>query len=157
MKKYKNVYILLLLFLFVLIYSFKKYHLYNLEINNLKKISLKKEKLLKNNINLKKEIVYLDEYKNLAISSETEFLKIIFNLIEISNLKLIDSSSLVKKAEDEKYELFYKTFKIKGDLLNFYYFLNYIFLTSIYIDTKYTDIEIDYNEIIISLGYIILK
>ena len=154
-KKYSKYIIINLLILFY--YAYRTYSSYNELKQRNDSILLEISELnnnyenLENRINVKEnyEIDFNDKY----IVGE-EFIKMIHVLSNESKLKLIDSSSPVEKLKDNKTTLQYITFRFVGDFKSFYEFMYYVYNTSLYIDTTYTDIHIYEDNFEISIGYL---
>lgn len=151
-----KTYIISLTIFLNLSYSVYRYYDYknvfnDYEILNVKYLNLKKE--LDTEINAKNEEKYIDQ-DDKVIASDSFFISMIYEISNISGLKLVSMSDLVTKDSNDKYTLNYIVFRFKGNMKMFYNFLYLIFNANYYIDTSRTEIKIDGTYFDISLGYL---
>lgn len=151
-----KIYIISLTIFLNLSYSVYRYYDYknvfnDYEILNVKYLNLKKE--LDTEINTKNEERYINQDDKL-IASNSFFISMIYEISNISGLKLVSMSDLVTKDSNDKYTLNYIVFRFKGNMKMFYNFLYLIFNANYYIDTSRTEIKIDGTYFDISLGYL---
>lgn len=151
-----KIYIISLTIFLNLSYSVYRYYDYknvfnDYEILNVKYLNLKKE--LDTEINTKNEEKYINQDDKL-IASNSFFISMIYEISNISGLKLVSMSDLVTKDSNDKYTLNYIVFRFKGNMKMFYNFLYLIFNANYYIDTSRTEIKIDGTYFDISLGYL---
>ena len=118
---------------------------------NTKYLNLQKE--LDSKINDKSEDEFINQ-DDKTISSNSFFISMIYDISNISGLKLVSMSDFVTKDSDDKYTLNYIVFRFKGNMKMFYNFLYLIFNANYYIDTSKTEIKIDETYFDISLGYL---
>ena len=151
-----KIYILTLTIFLNLSYTAYKYYDYKKEFRdyemlNTKYLNLQKE--LDSKINDKSEGESINQ-DDKTISSNSFFISMIYDISNISGLKLVSMSDLVTKDSDDKYTLNYIVFRFKGNMKMFYNFLYLIFNANYYIDTSKTEIKIDETYFDISLGYL---
>lgn len=151
-----KIYILTLTIFLNLSYTAYKYYDYKKEFRdyemlNTKYLNLQKE--LDSKINDKSEDEYINQ-DDKTISSNSFFISMIYDISNISGLKLVSMSDFVTKDSDDKYTLNYIVFRFKGNMKMFYNFLYLIFNANYYIDTSKTEIKIDETYFDISLGYL---
>lgn len=151
-----KIYILTLTIFLNLSYTAYKYYDYKKEFRdyemlNTKYLNLQKE--LDSKINDKSEDESINQ-DDKTISSNSFFISMIYDISNISGLKLVSMSDLVTKDSDDKYTLNYIVFRFKGNMKMFYNFLYLIFNANYYIDTSKTEIKIDETYFDISLGYL---
>lgn len=151
-----KTYIISLTIFLNLSYSVYRYYDYknvfnDYEILNVKYLNLKKE--LDTEINAKNEEKYINQ-DDKVIASDSFFISMIYEISNISGLKLVSMSDLVTKDSNDKYTLNYIVFRFKGNMKMFYNFLYLIFNANYYIDTSRTEIKIDGTYFDISLGYL---
>ena len=151
-----KIYIISLTIFLNLFYSVYRYYDYknvfnDYKILNVKYLNLKKE--LDTEINAKNEERYINQDDKL-IASNSFFISMIYEISNISGLKLVSMSDLVTKDSNDKYTLNYIVFRFKGNMKMFYNFLYLIFNANYYIDTSRTEIKIDGTYFDISLGYL---
>ena len=151
-----KIYILTLTIFLNLSYTAYKYYDYKKEFRdyemlNTKYLNLQKE--LDSKINDKSEDESINQ-DDKTISSNSFFISMIYDISNISGLKLVSMSDFVTKDSDDKYTLNYIVFRFKGNMKMFYNFLYFIFNANYYIDTSKTEIKIDETYFDISLGYL---
>lgn len=151
-----KIYILTLTIFLNLSYTAYKYYDYKKEFRdyemlNTKYLNLQKE--LDSKINDKSEDESINQ-DDKTISSNSFFISMIYDISNISGLKLVSISDFVTKDSDDKYTLNYIVFRFKGNMKMFYNFLYLIFNANYYIDTSKTEIKIDETYFDISLGYL---
>ena len=151
-----KIYILTLTIFLNLSYTAYKYYDYKKEFRdyemlNTKYLNLQKE--LDSKINDKSEDESINQ-DDKTISSNSFFISMIYDISNISGLKLVSMSDFVTKDSDDKYTLNYIVFRFKGNMKMFYNFLYLIFNANYYIDTSRTEIKIDGTYFDISLGYL---
>ena len=151
-----KIYILTLTIFLNLSYTAYKYYDYKKEFRdyemlNTKYLNLQKE--LDSKINDKSEDESINQ-DDKTISSNSFFISMIYDISNVSGLKLVSMSDLVTKDSDDKYTLNYIVFRFKGNMKMFYNFLYLIFNANYYIDTSKTEIKIDETYFDISLGYL---
>ena len=151
-----KIYILTLTIFLNLSYTAYKYYDYKKEFRdyemlNTKYLNLQKE--LDSKINDKSEGESINQ-DDKTISSNSFFISMIYDISNISGLKLVSMSDLVTKDSDDKYTLNYIVFRFKGNMKMFYNFLYLIFNANYYIDTSKTETKIDETYFDISLGYL---
>ena len=151
-----KIYILTLTIFLNLSYTAYKYYDYKKEFRdyemlNTKYLNLQKE--LDSKINDKSEDEFINQ-DDKTISSNSFFISMIYDISNISGLKLVSMSDFVTKDSDDKYKLNYIVFRFKGNMKMFYNFLYLIFNANYYIDTSKTEIKIDETYFDISLGYL---
>lgn len=151
-----KIYILTLTIFLNLSYTAYKYYDYKKEFRdyemlNTKYLNLQKE--LDSKINDKSEDESINQ-DDKTISSNSFFISMIYDISNISGLKLVSMSDFVTKDSDDKYTLNYIVFRFKGNMKMFYNFLYLIFNANYYIDTSKTEIKIDETYFDISLGYL---
>ena len=151
-----KIYILTLTIFLNLSYTAYKYYDYKKEFRdyemlNTKYLNLQKE--LDSKINDKSEDESINQ-DDKTISSNSFFISMIYDISNISGLKLVSMSDFVTKDSDDKYTLNYIVFRFKGNMKMFYNFLYLIFNANYYIDTSKTEIKIDEIYFDISLGYL---
>ena len=151
-----KIYILTLTIFLNLSYTAYKYYDYKKEFRdyemlNTKYLNLQKE--LDSKINNKSEDESINQ-DDKTISSNSFFISMIYDISNISGLKLVSMSDFVTKDSDDKYTLNYIVFRFKGNMKMFYNFLYLIFNANYYIDTSKTEIKIDETYFDISLGYL---
>lgn len=151
-----KIYILTLTIFLNLSYTAYKYYDYKKEFRdyemlNTKYLNLQKE--LDSKINDKSEDEFINQ-DDKTISSNSFFISMIYDISNISGLKLVSMSDFVTKDSDDKYTLNYIVFRFKGNMKMFYNFLYLIFNANYYIDTSKTEIKIDETYFDISLGYL---
>ena len=151
-----KIYILTLTIFLNLSYTSYKYYDYKKEFRdyemlNTKYLNLQKE--LDSKINDKSEDESINQ-DDKTISSNSFFISMIYDISNISGLKLVSMSDFVTKDSDDKYTLNYIVFRFKGNMKMFYNFLYLIFNANYYIDTSKTEIKIDETYFDISLGYL---
>lgn len=151
-----KIYILTLTIFLNLSYTAYKYYdckkeFRDYEMLNTKYLNLQKE--LDSKINDKSEDESINQ-DDKTISSNSFFISMIYDISNVSGLKLVSMSDLVTKDSDDKYTLNYIVFRFKGNMKMFYNFLYLIFNANYYIDTSKTEIKIDETYFDISLGYL---
>ena len=151
-----KIYILTLTIFLNLSYTAYKYYDYKKEFRdyemlNTKYLNLQKELDSKITNKSEDESIHQDDK---TISSNSFFISMIYDISNISGLKLVSMSDFVTKDSDDKYTLNYIVFRFKGNMKMFYNFLYLIFNANYYIDTSKTEIKIDETYFDISLGYL---
>ena len=151
-----KIYILTLTIFLNLSYTAYKYYDYKKEFRDYEMLNTKYlnlQKKLDSKINDKSEDESINQDDKI-ISSNSFFISMIYDISNISGLKLVSMSDLVTKDSDDKYTLNYIVFRFKGNMKMFYNFLYLIFNANYYIDTSKTEIKIDETYFDISLGYL---
>ena len=151
MKKIYFIPLILFLNISYGLYRFYEYKEFkgDYELLNNKYIELK-ERL---NIEDKNEEGYIN-YDDKVIKSNSFFISMIYEISNISGLKLVSTSEFVPKDSDGEYTLNYIVFRFEGNMKMFYNFLYLIFNANYYIDTSRTEIRMDGRWFDISLGYL---
>ena len=151
-----KIYSLTLTIFLNLSYTAYKYYDYKKEFRDYEMLNTKYlnlQKKLDSKINDKSEDESINQDDKI-ISSNSFFISMIYDISNISGLKLVSMSDLVTKDSDDKYTLNYIVFRFKGNMKMFYNFLYLIFNANYYIDTSKTEIKIDETYFDISLGYL---
>lgn len=153
MKKEVIIFLSLILLMYFPFIKYKDY----IEIRNSNK--LKEEEL--NYLKLELEDLYKININKKSINSinyefveDNDFFNRVYELCYEEGLVLINISNIVEKSRNDEYILNYVEFKLNGTLEQLGKFLKKIYEDKIYIDNSRTNINLNYNEYIISLGYI---
>jgi|GEM_PF-3583755 hypothetical protein len=153
MKKIYFIPLILFLNISYGLYRFYEYKEFkgDYELLNNKYIELKER--LNIEIEDKNEEGYIN-YDDKVIKSNSFFISMIYEISNISGLKLVSTSEFVPKDSDGEYTLNYIVFRFEGNMKMFYNFLYLIFNANYYIDTSRTEIRMDGRWFDISLGYL---
>ena len=153
MKKMYFIPLILFLNISYGLYRFYEYKEFkgDYELLNNKYIELKER--LNIEIEDKNEEGYIN-YDDKVIKSNSFFISMIYEISNISGLKLVSTSEFVPKDSDGEYTLNYIVFRFEGNMKMFYNFLYLIFNANYYIDTSRTEIRMDGRWFDISLGYL---
>ena len=153
MKKIYFIPLILFLNISCGLYRFYEYKEFkgDYELLNNKYIELKER--LNIEIEDKNEEGYIN-YDDKVIKSNSFFISMIYEISNISGLKLVSTSEFVPKDSDGEYTLNYIVFRFEGNMKMFYNFLYLIFNANYYIDTSRTEIRMDGRWFDISLGYL---
>lgn len=152
----KKIYFILLILFLNISYGLYRFYEYkefkgDYELLNNKYIELKER--LNIEIEDKNEEGYIN-YDDKVIKSNSFFISMIYEISNISGLKLVSTSEFVPKDSDGEYTLNYIVFRFEGNMKMFYNFLYLIFNANYYIDTSRTEIRMDGRWFDISLGYL---
>ncbi len=153
MKKIYFIPLILFLNISYGLYRFYEYKEFrgDYELLNNKYIELRER--LNVEIEDKNEEGYIN-YDDKVIKSNSFFISMIYEISNISGLKLVSTSEFVPKDSDGEYTLNYIVFRFEGNMKMFYNFLYLIFNANYYIDTSRTEIRMDGRWFDISLGYL---
>lgn len=153
MKKIYFIPLILFLNISYGLYRFYEYKEFkgDYELLNNKYIELRER--LNIEIEDKNEEGYIN-YDDKVIKSNSFFISMIYEISNISGLKLVSTSEFVPKDSDGEYTLNYIVFRFEGNMKMFYNFLYLIFNANYYIDTSRTEIRMDGRWFDISLGYL---
>ena len=153
MKKIYFIPLILFLNISYGLYRFYEYKEFkgDYELLNNKYIELRER--LNIEIEDKNEEGYIN-YDDKVIKSNSFFISMIYEISNISGLKLVSTSEFVPKDSDGEYTLNYIVFRFEGNMKMFYNFLYLIFNANYYIDTSRTEIRMDGRWFAISLGYL---
>ena len=153
MKKIYFIPLILFLNISYGLYRFYEYKEFkgDYELLNNKYIELKER--LNIEIEDKNEEGYIN-YDDKVIKSNSFFISMIYEISNISGLKLVSTSEFIPKDSDGEYTLNYIVFRFEGNMKMFYNFLYLIFNANYYIDTSRTEIRMDGRWFDISLGYL---
>ena len=153
MKKIYFIPLILFLNISYGLYRFYEYKEFkgDYELLNNKYIELRER--LNIEIEDKNEEGYIN-YDDKVIKSNSFFISMIYEISNISGLKLVSTSEFVPKDSDGEYALNYIVFRFEGNMKMFYNFLYLIFNANYYIDTSRTEIRMDGRWFDISLGYL---
>ena len=154
--KYEKIYFIPLILFLNISYGLYRFYEYkefkgDYELLNNKYIELKER--LNIEIEDKNEEGYIN-YDDKVIKSNSFFISMIYEISNISGLKLVSTSEFVPKDSDGEYTLNYIVFRFEGNMKMFYNFLYLIFNANYYIDTSRTEIRMDGRWFDISLGYL---
>ena len=149
----KKIYFIPLILFLNISYGLYRFYEYkeDYELLNNKYIELKER--LNIEIEDKNEEGYIN-YDDKVIKSNSFFISMIYEISNISGLKLLSTSEFVPKDSDGEYTLNYIVFRFEGNMKMFYNFLYLIFNANYYIDTSRTEIRMDGRWFDISLGYL---
>lgn len=152
----KKIYFILLILFLNISYGLYRFYEYkefkgDYELLNNKYIELRER--LNIEIEDKNEEGYIN-YDDKVIKSNSFFISMIYEISNISGLKLVSTSEFVPKDSDGEYTLNYIVFRFEGNMKMFYNFLYLIFNANYYIDTSRTEIRMDGRWFDISLGYL---
>ncbi len=152
----KKIYFIPLILFFNISYGLYRFYEYkefkgDYELLNNKYIELRER--LNIEIEDKNEEGYIN-YDDKVIKSNSFFISMIYEISNISGLKLVSTSEFVPKDSDGEYTLNYIVFRFEGNMKMFYNFLYLIFNANYYIDTSRTEIRMDGRWFDISLGYL---
>lgn len=122
--------------------------------NRLKELNVEKIELEKRNLILNSKKKLLIENLNEYVINDNEFKKIMYNLLDKANLKLVDITQMKTVDNLVGYKLNYSNICINGDLIGLGKFLYYLNKIPYHIDTKYFSLSIKGTKQILNLGYV---